>query len=231
MSHSNLGGWRGDAGSAGHPGERDLGPGQLPLSGDVGDLLDDQPILGSVKSAAELVCLAPVRLFVPVTGEPSSGEGTPGNDTDSEICGQRQPLSLLFPVNWALGLDHGGATGTVGRHRSHRGADGARSGRVQLVHRHGLEATVQGALSDLRAAIAAVSSSGQIDGKKADELSKRVDELAKHLTEKGGKDADKHVDDMEKYLHELSKKGELTASGERRLAAALQTVRERAADG
>ena len=92
-------------------------------------------------------------------------------------------------------------------------------------------ATLQGALSDLRAAVAAVSSSGQIDGKKADELSKRVDELGKHLTEKDGKDAGKHVDDMEKYLRELSKKGELTASGERPLAAALQTVRERAAEG
>ncbi|HLM23302.1 MAG TPA: serine/threonine-protein kinase [Propionibacteriaceae bacterium] len=92
-------------------------------------------------------------------------------------------------------------------------------------------ATVQGALSDLRAAVAAVSSNGEIDGKEADELSKRVDELAKHLTEKDGKDAGKHVDDMEKYLRELSKKGELTASGERRLAAALQAVRERAADG
>jgi eukaryotic-like serine/threonine-protein kinase len=92
-------------------------------------------------------------------------------------------------------------------------------------------ATVQGALSDLRAAVAAVSSSGQIDGTKADELSKRVDELAKHVTEKGGKDAGKHVENMEKYLRELSKKGELTAGGERRLAAALQTVRERAADG
>ena len=92
-------------------------------------------------------------------------------------------------------------------------------------------ATVQGALSDLRAAVAAASSSGQIDGKKADELSKRVDELAKHLTEKGGKDTVKHVDDMEKYLRELSKNGELTADGEQRVAAALQTVRERAADG
>ena len=92
-------------------------------------------------------------------------------------------------------------------------------------------ATVQGALSDLRAAVAAVSSNGQIDEKKADELSKRVDELAKHLTEKDGKDAGKHVDDVEKYLRELSKKGELTASGERRLAAALQPVPERAADG
>jgi hypothetical protein len=69
-----------------------------------------------------------------------------------------------------------------------------------------LAATVQGAPSDLRAAVAAVSSSGQIEGKKADELSKRVDELAKHVTEKGWEDAGKHVDDMEKYLHELSKK-------------------------
>jgi serine/threonine protein kinase len=90
-------------------------------------------------------------------------------------------------------------------------------------------ASMTGALSDLRAAVAAVSSSGQIDGKKAEELSKRVDELAKHITEKDGKDSGKHVDNMEKYLRELSKKGELTASGEQRLAAALQTVRERAA--
>jgi DNA-directed RNA polymerase sigma subunit (sigma70/sigma32) len=88
-----------------------------------------------------------------------------------------------------------------------------------------------------------VSSSGQIEGKKADELSKRVDELAKHLTEKddkgadkhgtenGEKDVGKHIDDLDKYLRELSRKGELTADGERRLAAALQTVREQAADG
>jgi serine/threonine protein kinase len=92
-------------------------------------------------------------------------------------------------------------------------------------------ATVQGALSDLRTAVAAVSSSGQIDDKKADELSKRVDELAKHVTEKDGKDAGKRVDDVEKYLRELLKKGELTAGDERRLAAGLQTVRERAAEG
>jgi hypothetical protein len=87
--------WRGDAGRAGHPGERDLVPGQLPLSGDAGDLLDDQSILGSVKGAAELVCLAPIRLFVPVTGEPSSGEGTPGNDTDSEM---RTAAASLAPL-------------------------------------------------------------------------------------------------------------------------------------
>jgi len=103
--------------------------------------------------------------------------------------------------------------------------------------------SVQGALSDLRAAVADVSSGGQIEGKKADELSKRVDELAKHLTEKdekngrkhgtenGAKDAGKHVDDLDKYVRELAKKGELTADGERRLAAALQTVREQALDG
>jgi eukaryotic-like serine/threonine-protein kinase len=91
-------------------------------------------------------------------------------------------------------------------------------------------ANIQGSLSDLRAAVAAVSSSGQIEGKKAEELSKRVDELAKHLTEKGGEEAGKHVDDMEKYLRELSNKGELTAGGEQRLVA-LQTVRERATEG
>ena len=62
-------------------------------------------------------------------------------------------------------------------------------------------AGVQGALSDLRAAVGAVSSSGQI------EVSKRVDELAKHVTEKGGKEAGKHVEDLEKYLRELSKEG------------------------
>jgi eukaryotic-like serine/threonine-protein kinase len=90
--------------------------------------------------------------------------------------------------------------------------------------------SVQGALSDLRAEVTAVSSSGQIKGKKAEELSKRVDELAKHLTEMDGKDAGKQVDDLDKYLRELSKKGELTADGEQRLAAALQTVREQAAD-
>jgi predicted RNase H-like nuclease (RuvC/YqgF family) len=89
--------------------------------------------------------------------------------------------------------------------------------------------SVQGALSDLRAAVAAVSSNGQI-GKKAEELSKRVDDLGKHVTEKGGKDAGKHIEDLEKYLRELSKKGELTASGEQRLVDALQTVRERAAE-
>jgi hypothetical protein len=45
------------------------------------------------------------------------------------------------------------------------------------------------ALSDLQAAAAALSSSGQIEGKKAKQLSKRVDGLAKHVTEKGGKEA------------------------------------------
>jgi hypothetical protein len=46
-------------------------------------------------------------------------------------------------------------------------------------------ASVQGALSYLRGAVAAVASSGQIEGKKAEELSKRVDELAKHVPRGG----------------------------------------------
>src|SRR5829696_10503042 len=68
---------RGDAGPAGHPGERDLRSGDLPLRGDAGDLLDDHPITGSVEVTAEFVCLAPGGLLVPVTGEPPSGERTP----------------------------------------------------------------------------------------------------------------------------------------------------------
>jgi len=90
---------------------------------------------------------------------------------------------------------------------------------------------VQGALSDLRAAVAAVSSSGQIEPKKAEELSKRVDELAKNVTKKSGKDGGKHLDDFDKYLDELLAKGELTLDGERRIAAAVQTVRKRTAEG
>src|SRR5215218_10855851 len=71
---------RGDTRPAGHPGECDLRSGDLPLGGDAGDLLDDHPITGSVKVAAELVCLAAGGLLVPVTGEPPSGEWTPGDD-------------------------------------------------------------------------------------------------------------------------------------------------------
>jgi hypothetical protein len=36
---------------------------------------------------------------------------------------------------------------------------------------------------------------------------------------------------MDEYLAELSEKGKLTPDGERRIAAALQTVREQAAEG
>ena len=46
---------RGDTGPAGHPGECDLRSGDLPLGGDAGNLLDDHPITGSVKVAAEFV--------------------------------------------------------------------------------------------------------------------------------------------------------------------------------
>ena len=97
---------RGDAGLAGHPGECDLRPGDLPLGGDAGDLLDDHPITGPVKVAAELVCLAAGGLLVPVTGEPPSGERTPGDDADSQIGAQRQHLPLLFPVEQVVVVLH-----------------------------------------------------------------------------------------------------------------------------
>ena len=51
-------------------------------------------------------------------------------------------------------------------------------------------------LSDLHAAVAAVSQSGQIEGKKAEELNKSVDDLTNHVAEKGGKEAGKHVSDV-----------------------------------
>jgi serine/threonine protein kinase len=91
--------------------------------------------------------------------------------------------------------------------------------------------SLQRALSDLREAVRAVSSSGQIEAKKAEELTKRVDELDKHLTEKRGEDAVKKVEDLDKYLAELSQKGELSPEGAQQIEDALQTVRELVAEG
>jgi predicted transcriptional regulator len=88
------------------------------------------------------------------------------------------------------------------------------------------------AVSDLRAAVSAASSSGQIDEpEEAEELSELVDELAEHLAEDGVEDSDEHVNEINKYLHELSQEGDLTQGGMLRIANALQTVREATADG
>ena len=86
-------------------------------------------------------------------------------------------------------------------------------------------------MSDLRGAVRAVSSTGQIDAKKAEELAKRVDELDKHLTEKRGRNAVKKVDDLNRYLTELSEKGELRPEGAQQIKDALQAVRELVAGG
>jgi eukaryotic-like serine/threonine-protein kinase len=91
--------------------------------------------------------------------------------------------------------------------------------------------STQEALSDLRAAVSAASNSGQIEEKKAEELSKRVDELAKHLADDGAKDSAKRVEELDKYVRELSEKGELTQAGLRRISTALQTVRQLTAEG
>jgi hypothetical protein len=85
----------------------DLRSGDLQLGGDAGDLLDDHPITGSVKVAAEFVCLAAGGLLVPVARESSSGERTPGDDTDPKISAQRQHLPLLFPVEQVVVVLHG----------------------------------------------------------------------------------------------------------------------------
>src|SRR4029453_6580624 len=83
------------------------------------------------------------------------------------------------------------------------------------------------AVSDLRAAVGAASSSGQIEEEdEAEELSELVDELAEHLAEDGVEDSDEHVKEINNYLRELSKEGELSQDGMLRIADALQTVRE-----
>ena len=88
------------------------------------------------------------------------------------------------------------------------------------------------AVSDLRAAVSAASSSGQVEQEEnAEELSELVDELAEHLAEDGGEDSDEHVKEINKYLRELSKEGELTQDGMLRITDALQTVREAIAEG
>jgi serine/threonine protein kinase len=88
------------------------------------------------------------------------------------------------------------------------------------------------AVFDLRAAVSAASSSGQIEEpEEAEELSELVDELAEHLAEDGVEDSDEHVNEINKYLHELSQEGDLTQGGMLRIANALQTVREATADG
>jgi eukaryotic-like serine/threonine-protein kinase len=88
------------------------------------------------------------------------------------------------------------------------------------------------AVSDLRAAVGAASSSGQIEEEdEAEELSELVDELAEHLAEDGVEDSDEHVKEINNYLRELSKDGELSQDGMLRIADALQTVREAIAEG
>jgi hypothetical protein len=84
------------------------------------------------------------------------------------------------------------------------------------------------AVSDLRVAVSAASSSGQIEEEQAEELTELVDELAEHLAEDGVEDSDEHVKEIEEYLRELSK--ERDAQGGL-LADALQTVREAIAEG
>jgi eukaryotic-like serine/threonine-protein kinase len=88
------------------------------------------------------------------------------------------------------------------------------------------------AVSDLRAAVGAASSSGQIEEEdEAEELSELVDELGEHLAEDGVEDSDEHVKEINNYLRELSKEGELSQDGMLRIADALQTVREVIAEG
>ena len=93
------------------------------------------------------------------------------------------------------------------------------------------EPTLQQTLASLRAAVRDVSSSGQIDSKKAEELNKRVDVLTRHLERKRGENATKKVDEMDTYVAGLAEKRELTPEEEQRIAAALSQVRPLVAPG
>src|SRR5919107_3821843 len=69
----------------GHPGQRYLGPGYLPLSSYSSDLLNDGPITRSIEGAPELVGLAAAGLLVPVPGQPPAAQRAPWNDTHAQV--------------------------------------------------------------------------------------------------------------------------------------------------
>jgi hypothetical protein len=89
-----------------------------------------------------------------------------------------------------------------------------------------VSSTLQKAITDLQAAAREVIDSGQIDDKKAEDLTKRVDELARHLTGSPGQDAANKVDELDRYLAQLSRKEELTPAAAGQLQTALQRVRQ-----
>ena len=92
------------------------------------------------------------------------------------------------------------------------------------------EPNLQPALSDLRAAVRAVSSSGQIGTTDAAGLDRRVNGLALQLEKKRGAAAIKKVDEFDNYVAGLMRKGQLPLDDERRIATALSEVRELVAD-
>jgi hypothetical protein len=82
------------------------------------------------------------------------------------------------------------------------------------------------ALSGLQGAVGEVTSAGQIDAKRADELTKRVDVLSQQLEQKSAADATRRVDELDKYLAGLARKDELTPTGQERISTALSGVRD-----
>jgi serine/threonine-protein kinase len=90
----------------------------------------------------------------------------------------------------------------------------------------GDETDLAQALSRLRAAVGEVTSDGEVEAKRADDLTKRAEVLSQQLGRKHGAEATRRVDELDKYLAGLAEKGELTPAGQQRIATALSGLRD-----
>ncbi|KRB72728.1 hypothetical protein ASE01_22020 [Nocardioides sp. Root190] len=82
------------------------------------------------------------------------------------------------------------------------------------------------AIAELRSAIDDSVASGDLDGKLAEDLTKRLEDLDKAVEEdKPGKGIDKALDDLEKKLGDGVEKGEASADAVARISAAVEQVR------
>jgi serine/threonine-protein kinase len=88
----------------------------------------------------------------------------------------------------------------------------------------------RGLLTALRASVSDAAASGELEAKKAEELSKRIDDLAKKLGEDRGNDADKKLEEVSRYLQELVDKGDLAPEAHESIRAALRDLAAAAGD-
>ncbi len=75
------------------------------------------------------------------------------------------------------------------------------------------------ALAEVRAAVSAAASSGQLTPSKTKEVLDRLDDLEQHLAEGSSEDAGRKLRELDRQLHKLARSGDLTR-------AALQSIEE-----